>query len=143
MADTSTQARWLLRLRRAFEIPDIITDDTARAVIAWRSADAAGFTLYRWPRDLVLSVIQVLVEAGADGDLDTLFLDDKTLEALRTESGPPDARQRISELLFKRAGDAANQEPQIWTIIDHILKELEDHVKRGPCEKSVGRYYSD
>ena len=84
-----------------------------------------------------------LGRAGANGELDTLFLDDMTLEALRTESGPPDPRQRISELLYKRAGDAANLEPQIWTIIDHILKELEDHVKRGPYEKSLGRYYSD
>ena len=38
MTDTSKEARWLLRIRRAYTIPDLVSDAGAKRIIAWEAA---------------------------------------------------------------------------------------------------------
>ena len=103
---------WQLRLRRAFEIPDIVEDARARQEIASRAAQAVGAPEVT---EQALDIVVKIPELGAAGDLDGLLVP--------TEGESPPQARIAAQVAGLNSGDK---------VLVHILGTLREHLRALP-----------
>jgi hypothetical protein len=79
-SDQDRRADWLWLIRRSLELPDIMTERAARAVIEGRIAstfDEGEAT--ESARSMAADLLDAILDLGARGDLDDCLVDDESM----------------------------------------------------------------
>jgi hypothetical protein len=140
MVDTRAKDRWRLRLRRAFNIPDIVSDEAANRVIANKAAQQVDVVLDRQTYPAAVAAVKLVIDCGADAQLDEMFFDQPEGEALRDADDPKDILSRIEAAMEQQVGRDAVF-PGWWRLIENLLDRVQAHVKEHPYEDALGRYF--
>jgi len=127
---------WWWRVRRAYKIPDLVTNDTAFKVIVEilsRQPDSKDFYAVTPARALVFAFVAL----GDEGKLDDIFFDETFKTALWIENVDRDPVNRIKT----RAAACRIPAPQTngsraaWDrMTNHLLSSVRDSVSRFPYD---------
>jgi len=135
------RARWWVRLRRAFGIPDLMTDANSREVIAHRlaakhpmttlqSGDGVGIA-----RELVDSFLALCSRGSADV---ALVAKDET-EWVKNEPNPRDA---VADVVYGTHGIRTKSAiDAVEGMVDRLFSAVEKSVEHRPFEDATGRYF--
>ncbi len=141
MADESTSpvqdvdSRWWQRIRRAFGVPDPVSDGHARAIII--GALAVGDPEVRL--SIGEAVLDAVLELAALNQLDERFVDDRQRELLFAATAdvdvPRSSCQAVAQHAWSTLRDA--QGPFAGELIDKVA----EHVRARPFEDAHGHYF--
>jgi hypothetical protein len=115
------ERQWRLRLRRAFEVPDIVSDDTATRIIVAKAVMAVGTPEVTQQAN---EVARLLPELGAAGQLDGLIW---------TFDGDPTPQSRFP-------GWVPGLQPED-KVLKQILDRLRDYIATLPYGDDTGRHH--
>jgi hypothetical protein len=115
------ERQWRLRVRRAFEVPDIVSDGTATRIIAAKAVEAVGAPEFTQQAN---DIARLLPELGAAGQLDGLIW--------QLDGDPPPQ--------FRFAGWVSGLQSDNKVLMQ-ILDTLRDYVVTLPYGDDTGRYF--
>jgi len=140
--DPSQQGRWWTRLRRAFSIPDLVSDDAARVVIAHRVALQS--TADHFDRMTVAKgLVWALLTLGEREELNDLFFDESDRRPLENINRPSSPEERIMRAAIDERGIHAPEpgtSAEWQNMVLYLCATLLDHVRDWPYEAPAAHY---
>lgn len=130
--------RWQLRLRRAFRVPDLITHDHARRVIAYELTRATDLLGESAAVGVGEKLFDAFLELAVKGDIDDEILEGDQRPALSIHPAPDriyDAGQRV----LQQSG-IRNVDNRTSKMVDRLLDTVRGHVLAWPIEHRPGEY---
>lgn len=140
MPDSSiTSERWEIRIRRAFDIPDLVGREAARASIHARAVSKAGVVAV--DMGATATILDHIVSAGGAGQLDAFLLAPTAEDAVDHLSDAPTA-ERIAQWLLQGSGIELGfgLAPLLLKFTVTVLERVKAHVQTWPFEDR-GRYF--
>lgn len=131
--------RWWLRIRRAFGVPDLMSNDNARTLIEGQLVAEARLPQPNG-RDLVAVLLDAARRMGAAGELDDLLVPEEVGRYLELDLAPHDrlfAGADLSDLALVDPDDRESATVAARLIVERVA----DHVRRQPFEDNAGRYF--
>ena len=140
--DNSEKRRWWVRMRRAFEVPDLVTDAHARKAILQGVMEGTHIQYVQDGLATVGAIFDDLLKLGSEGRLDYLLVP----EPYRRHLEPPDAFEAenvisLESLIRTDRGFVHETEVQLLGVVQSILDQFVAHVETHPFEDSRGRYF--
>jgi hypothetical protein len=135
---------WWRRIRRAFGIPDLVTDEHARELIVMELSPAPQeLATILDPRPLVRAIVEAVIQLGSRGELDDLATFKPGPYQLFDRPQPP--TYRVIGLAKSLPGWPAlgpGREPDLTGLIGGFLDRIKTHLENEPFEDSTGRYFA-
>jgi hypothetical protein len=105
---------WLSLIRRAYGLPDVLSEEAARAVLAGRIGGVDADHL-----------LEVLIHLGAKGHLDDFLMTGEDAERIGNHFGLPETIEyRLRDAGLAQAGQAAKR---AQTVVDEVRQYLDAH----------------
>jgi hypothetical protein len=135
------RARWWFRLRRAFGIPDLVTDANAREVIAHRLAAKHPMNTLQLGEDVEIAkeLVDSFLDVCSRGSADVALVAKDETTWVKNE---PDPRLAVSRDVF--GAHKIQSQPSIDAVmgmVDHLFGVVEKSVEHRPFEDATGRYF--
>jgi hypothetical protein len=133
------RALWWRRVRRSFDIPDLVTDQTAKAAIADR-------LLREFPLGLLASQERSVEVAQSiiDGVLDALAMGGFDRQLIGPEQNGGHATELVSKITGKALGGQRHgrgTNDGAAGIVGHLVKVVGESITALPFETMCGAYF--
>jgi hypothetical protein len=135
------RARWWIRLRRAFEIPDLVTDANAREVIAHRLAAKHPMNTPQLGEDVEIAkeLVDLFLVVCSRGSADVALVAKDETAWVRNE---PDPRRAVSgDVLAAHRIESTRSIDAINGMVDRLFGVIEKSVEHRPFGDATGRYF--
>ena len=140
--DNSEKRRWWVRMRRAFEVPDLATDAHARKAILQHVMEDNDIQHAQDGLATVGAIFDDLLEFGSKGQLDYLLVPVRYVRYLKPaiafEEG---VAINLESLIPMDRGFDHQTEVQLLGAAQSILDGFSAHVETHPFEDRHGRYF--
>jgi len=137
--------RWWLRLQRAFQVPDLITDANARTVIVGAIVDRSDIPTLGVLRPFADAILSVVLDLAETGGLDHFFVDSELSHHLSTMP-VGDAYRGILTVARDQPGFPQFSSSDAWTglteMVEWMLGRVRVSVQDQPFEAALGSYFS-
>ena len=138
------EKRWWMRMRRAYGIPDLVSDDHAREAIIGLLSGPSSFVPNLAVKEVAIEVIVEHPQSGISGPARLPHHRRGSPAAHRKRAGI--GRYGLSHHERNNVppgGYAHDTAESLVKITESVLERLESHIKRNPFDDDGGGYFSN
>ena len=135
--------RWWIRMRRAFDIPDLVTDEHAREAIEESIDRSVIIQNLPYQKGVIVRIVEELLSRASQGELDYLIVGDVLRPHLESRTDALSLPNLIRHLPGGTPVEFTHEtSAQLLDVAQGVIDRMTDNIIEKPFENDNGGYFN-